>query len=612
MPPDRGGAAARAILTRRIVHIPDVLADPEYRLRRIAETTNARNALSVPLLRDGEPIGAITVGGDAARPFSERQIALLKTFADQAVIAIENVRLFNETKEALERQTATGDILRVISSSPTDAQPVLEAIAESAVRLMGAVGASVYEFDGTLVHLRALTPASWPHADELRRQYPRPPDIDLAAGRVILERTILHLADLQTDPATPSVTRQVAERMGLKSVLWVPMLRDGAPIGVIGVVRDTAGLFSEKQVGLLETFADQAVIAIENVRLFRELEARNAELTQALDRQTATAEVLRVISQSQTEVQPVFDAIADNAVRLFQAWAVTVFRVEGPIFRAATVRGGWRDSGQPLIEHAGWPIDRETLAGQCILDRAPVHVADIESDPRGIQVASTGQTTRDLARARGWRSILLAPMLRKGTPIGAITVARTEAGPFTLAEIDLLETFADQAVIAVENTRLLGELRARTGELTHSVEELTALSEVSKALSSSLDLETVLNTIVARATQLAGTDSCTVYEYDERAEELLLRATNNLDEEVVAVARRAPIRRGEGIAGRMAVTREPVQIPDIAEPGTYDGPLRDVLLRTGTRALLGIPLLRISSKSPASTNPSSSPTCRMS
>jgi two-component system NtrC family sensor kinase len=221
IPVIRGTVAGRTVLDRQTVHVADLQAEAEEfpEGSMLARELGHRTMLSVPLLRDGLAIGVIGLRRTEIQPFTDKQIALLQTFADQAVIAIENVRLFNETKEALERQTATADILRVISSSPTDARPVFEAIVESAVRLMGAVAASVYEFDGTLVHLRTLTPASWPHADELRRQYPRPPDVDLAAGRVILERAILHLADVQSDPATPPVTRQVAERMGLKSVV---------------------------------------------------------------------------------------------------------------------------------------------------------------------------------------------------------------------------------------------------------------------------------------------------------------------------------------------------------------------------------------------------------
>jgi two-component system, NtrC family, sensor kinase len=307
---DMDTTAGIAILTRSVVHVPDT-EDPSATdwMRQSGRLVGFRSLVTVPMLREGEAVGAILVTRRQPGPFSDTEIELLTTFTDQAVIAIENVRLFQETKEALEQQTATADILRVISRSPTDAQPVFEAIANSAVRLMGAVGASVYEFDGSLIHLRTLTPSTWPHADELRKRYPRPPDLDLAAGQVILNRTVLHIADLQSDPGTPLLTRQVAERMGLRSVLWVPMLREGAAIGVISVVRAQAGLFPDKQVRLLQTFADQAVIAIENVRLFNETK-------EALEQQTATSEILQVIASSPTTLQPVLDAIASNAARV--------------------------------------------------------------------------------------------------------------------------------------------------------------------------------------------------------------------------------------------------------------------------------------------------------
>jgi signal transduction histidine kinase/putative methionine-R-sulfoxide reductase with GAF domain len=296
-PIQRGWVAGRAVVDAQTVHVEDLAnAKADFPLgQEIAVRFGHRTALATPLLREGTPIGTLFLRRKQVRRFSDKEITLLQTFADQAVIAIENVRLFKELQEknralaqahaqvseSLEQQTATTEILRVISSSPTNVQPVFEAIGESAVRLMGAAMASVYEFDGTLVHLRTLTPPTWRHAEELRRQYPKPPDAKLAAGRVILERAILHLADLQTDPGTPSVTRQIAERMRLKGVLWVPMLRAGTPIGVIGAVRAEAGLFSDKQVRLLQTFADQAVIAIENVRLFNELEVANRDLKAA-------------------------------------------------------------------------------------------------------------------------------------------------------------------------------------------------------------------------------------------------------------------------------------------------------------------------------------------
>ena len=314
----------------------------------------------------------------------------------------------------------------------------------------------------------------------------------------------------------------------------------------------------------------------------RELAQANAGLTEALEQQTATSDILRVISSSPTDIQPVLDAVAQSAARLCEAYDAMVALKEGDKLRVAAHHGPipvpWRDTPRPL--------DRGWVSGRAVLDRQSVHVHDLAAAgaefPRG---------QADTVRA-GHRTTLGVPLMREDEAIGVMLIRRREVRPFTDKQIALLQTFADQAAIAIENVRLFKELQARTAQLTRSVEELKALGEVSSALSSTLDLETVLNTIVSRANQLAATDSCTVYEYDEQAEELNLRATNNLDEEVVAAAGRTPIRRGEGVAGRMAVTLEPVQIPDIAQEGAYHGPLRDILLRTGARALLGIPMLR--------------------
>src|SRR5262249_48201512 len=288
--------------------------------------------------------------------------------------------------------------------------------------------------------------------------------------------------------------------IGFRSVLSVPMLRDGVPLGAISVARAEPGPFSDNQIELLKTFADQAVIAIENGRLFTELQTSNRELTTALDRQTATAEILRVISKSQTEVQPVFDAIVDNAIRLFRGWAVAVMRSDGQLLHLVAARGGIPGTEEYLRRQSPWPIQGLLPASRCVAHRKLIHMREAESDP------ALDQGQRDLARTRGWRSVLAAPLLRDGQPIGAITVTRAEAGPFSSAEVELLQTFADQAVIAVENARLLSELRARTAELTRSVDELKALADVSRALSSTLELDAVLQTIVTRASQLAATD----------------------------------------------------------------------------------------------------------
>ncbi|HXU87812.1 MAG TPA: response regulator [Methylomirabilota bacterium] len=316
------------------------------------------------------------------------------------------------------------------------------------------------------------------------------------------------------------------------------------------------------------------------VNLEKKVEERTLDLTEALEQQTATGEILRVISASPTDIQPVLDTVVKSAARFCGASDAEIFHLEGNRLRVAAHHG-------PIPGPAGRLISvvRGSAAGRAVLERRTVHVPDLQAEAEEFPVGSA------LAREFGYHTTLVVPLLREGVVMGTINLRRAEIKPFTDKQITLLQSFADQAVIAIGNVRLFKALEERTDQLTRSVRELEALGEVGKVLGSTLDLETVLTTIVSHANRLAGTDSCTVYEYDEQREELLLRATQDLADEVIAVARRAPIRRGEGVAGRMAVTLEPVQISDIAEPGAYTGPLRDVLLRTGTRALLGIPLL---------------------
>ena len=583
--PDRRSATGRSIMTGQVAQIPDVLADPSYEFTEMAQAVNYRSGVTVPMLHQGRVIGVVAVTRPSPGAFSPEQIQILSTFADQAVIAIENVRLFKELEARNRDLTATSEILQVISRSPTDVQPVFSAIAKSAAHLTGAVMATVYEFDGGLIRLRVVSPDDWPHADDLRRNFPTTPARNFAAGRVVLDRAVLHRADLQNDPDTPELTRALAGPMGLRGVLWVPMLRDGEPAGVIGVAREESALFSDEQVRLLQTFADQAVIAIENVRLFTELQARNRDLTGALARQTATSEVLRVISRSQTDLQPVFAAILDCAVRLCGADTGGICRVEnGRLFlvefspntpeNLAVMRGSYPR-----------PVDTTSLTGRAVVEARVVHVPDVE-DPTAPPVLAS------VARGIGFRSHLSVPILRGAEPIGALALQRRAPGPFSEPQIDLVRTFADQAVIAIENARLLAELQARTAALTRSVEQLTALGEVGQAVSSTLDLETVLTTIVSRANQLSGTDAGAIYEYDEDGEEFHLRATQNLPEDFVEYARPMGLRKGEGATGRLAETREPVGIADIAEPHAYHSRLRDVLLRLGYRALLAVPLMR--------------------
>src|SRR5262245_62033247 len=590
MPPDRGGAAARAVLTRAVVHIPDVLADPEYRLRRLGETTNARNALAVPLLRDGEPIGVITVGGDSARPFSERQIALLKTFADQAVIAIENVRLFNETKEALERQTATSEILSVISSSPTDIQPVFDAIARSAMRLCDGAFGLVTKYDGEALYLVAHTSLTAEGGEALRKMFPMGAGRSGVNARVILEGGVVHLADVQADK---EYSQSLSEALGLRSALAVPMLRDGRVGGTVAVGRLEVRPFTDNEIALLQTFADQAVIAIENVRLFTELQEKNQALTQAhaqvsesLEQQTATSEILEVMSQSQTDAQPVFEAIVKSALRLCDGFFSIVYRFDGEMMGVAADHQVNPRASAALRALYPAPARRDHIVGRALLDRRRHHIADVATDPE------LGGNRNVFMSAFPYRTALAVPMLLRGVAIGAIAIGRSDVRPFTDKQIEVLETFADQAVIAIENVRLFKELEARTGELTKSVEKLTALSEVSRAVSSTLDVETVLDTIVSRANQLAGADACGIYEYNENAQMFQVRATHNFDAGFVARLRAMPLHKGEGAAGKATEAHEPIQIADIAVPGAYESRVRDLLIGAGYRALLSVPLVR--------------------
>jgi signal transduction histidine kinase len=365
------------------------------------------------------------------------------------------------------------------------------------------------------------------------------------------------------------------------------MLKDGEPIGVIAVGRPESGSFPDKQVELLRTFADQAVIAIENVRLFTELEARNTELTEALDTQTATSEILRVISGSQTDVQPVFDTIVASAVRLCGGESAVVYRFEDEVAHFVAQCNLSPETIDTYRRMFPRPL-RETDYLWRITDGSVLNLADIEQDARSARVGAAYRT-------RGARSAVWVPMVREGKTIGAISVSHGEIAAFSDERVQLLKTFADQAVIAIQNARLFNELQARTSELTRSVGELTALGDVGRALSSTLDLETVLETIVTRATQLTGAAGCTIWEYDEPREEFRLRVSHYADAADAAVlqapGRVTAMRRGQGVPTQVVERREPVQIPDIAAEGAYDSPIRRPLIEAGHRALLGVPLL---------------------
>ena len=535
-----------------------------------------RTWFAVPLRQQGEFIGTLGARRIEVRPFTPAQIKLLETFADQAVIAIENVRLFKELQErnrdlteALEQQTATSEILRVIASSPTDLQPVFDAIVGSAARLCDATFAALHRFDGQVLTFDAQHGMTEPEIQESRRRFPLPPGREIAVGRAILDRRIAHIHDIRRDPDYLLTEGQ----MSFRTTLAVPLLREGKAVGALGLWRREVQPFSDKQTALVETFADQAVIAIENVRLFQELGTQRG-IAEALEHQTATAEVLAIISRSPTDVQPVLDAIVESAAR--------VCGIDDVVLRL--------QQGNTLVPRAHFgaisvgrvEISIDEPQNRWMREQGTLHIPDVRAQNDFPMLGALGR----------FRTFLAVPLRLQGEFIGLLASRRTEVRPFTPTQIKLLETFADQAVIAIENVRLFKELDERTNELTRSVGELKALGEVGQAVSSTLDLETVLTRIVSHAVQLSGTDGGAIYEYDEPSEEFLLRATDHMEEELINALRANPPRLGDGVVGRAAASREPVQVPNILEERAYAPRMRQMLERFGFRASLAVPLLR--------------------
>ena len=568
--PSRETGPGRAFIERRPIHIPDVELDPTY----IRPPVRLRTILSVPMLREGTPIGTISIWRETVTPFTERQIELVTTFADQAVIAIENVRLFRELKESLEQQTATSEILGVIASSPTDVQPVLDVVAENAARLCDATDAQIFRIDGESLAAGGLTTAC------LRCQGRRCRSVDSSSdwANRFIDRKSLHVHDLAAELETEFPdSRTLRNSTGRSDGAGTPLLREGVAIGSDRTFADRRfARLPTNRSNLLETFAAQAVIAIENVRLFKELGERNAELREALEHQTATAEVLGIISRSPTDVQPVLDAIVESAARVCGIDDVVLRLHEANDYGSAG--SFWSRAHRPCRASA---IDEP----QHSLDARARH-ASHSRRARAERFPNVGY------RRSAVRTFLGVPLRQQGELIGALAARRTEVRPFTPAQIKLLETFADQAVIAIENVRLFKELDERTNELTRSVGELKALGEVSQVVSSTLDLEAVLTRIVSHAVQLSGTDGGAIYEYDESSEEFQLRATDHMEEELITALRANPPRLGDGVIGRAAVSREPVEVPNILEERAYAPRLRQLLERFGFRASLAVPLLR--------------------
>ncbi len=583
-------ASGRAILRRAIVHIPDVLADPAYGTLNVARTVNYRSLLAVPMLRDGRPIGAITVARAQAGYFPQGQIALLQTFAEQAVIAIENARLFEEVQtrsrelsEALERQTATAEILRVISSSPTEFQPVFKTIARSAMSLCGGAFCVVTRYEGELLHLAAHEAVTLEGANFIQRLFPVRPIRGTINGRAILESAVVRIEDTQTDP---EYQQPLGQALAFRSGIAVPMLRDGQPLGTISIGWPTPRAFTEKQIALLQTFADQAVIAIENVRLFDAEQARTRELTESLQQQTATADVLKVISRSAFDLQAVLDTLVESAARLCEADMVVLARPKGGNYHFEATFGASPEYKEFVASHPA-TIDTGTGTGRTLIEGKITHIPDV--------LADSDYTYTEGQKIGGYRTLLAVPLLREGTPIGVLSLQRNAVRPFTDKQIELVTTFADQAVIAIENVRLFDAEQARTRELSESLEQQTATSEVLRVISSSPgQLEPVFEAMLANAVRICGAKFGVLNLWDGDA--FHVGALHNVPPAFAEFVRRGPLRPGPDVPlGRAARTKQVVQCADITQEQFYID--RDPLAIAGAelggyRTVLAVPMLK--------------------
>ena len=498
----RGSLAGRVLAAGGAVHIPDVLADPDYEFGDGQKAAAFRSMLGIPLLRDGTAIGIIILTRLQARPYTEKQIELVTTFADQAVIAIENVRLFEaeqqrarELSESLEQQTATSEVLEVISASPGALEPVFKAILENGTRICAAKFGTLWlaEEEG----LRAVAVHNPPPGfADIRRGWFMRPNPKTAVGRVLATKQVVQIVDLAADAAyleRDPARVAIVEVAGARTLVAVPLLKDDVLMGAISIYRQEVQAFTDKQIALLQNFAAQAVIAIENARLLNELRQRTGDLAESLEQQTATSEVLKVVSSSPGELGPVFQAMLENAVHICQASFGNLLLYEGGAFRHVALHNAPEAWAAEQKRDPIAPRRSAHFLYRVADTKRIVHIADIAAE----------NPHEPIAKVAGARTLLIVPMLKESDLIGVIAIYRQEVRPFGEKQIELVENFAAQAVIAIENARLLNELRQRTADLTESLEQQTATSEVLKVISSSPgELEPVFEAMLQNSVRI--------------------------------------------------------------------------------------------------------------
>ena len=564
-------------LDGRTQEIPDIEAPSGVPalLRDLGRLRGFRSILFTPLMSNGAAIGMISVTRKEPGAFVPADVQLLRTFADQAVIAVNNVGLFNETQEALEQQKAASEVLQVISRSTFDLDRVFQTLVENAVHLCGARTGMIFRRDGAFMRVAAADGAT-PEFVSYVQSNPIAPGRGAITGRAALEGRTVHVLDIENDP---EYTYGGLSLERYRSIVSVPLMRNGTPVGAFTLWRHHVEAFSPRQIALVETFADQAVIAIENVRLFNETQ-------EALRRQTATSDILKVIASSPNNLQPVLDKIVETACRLCNAYDAVVLLREGDQLRPAAHYG-------PIpLTFPSQEITRGWASGRAIIERRAIHIDDIAKHANEYPLAAALASAEVSAGSGGmlWRANLVMPLMREDEAVGVIGLRRAEAVPFSEAQTELLKTFSDQAVIAIENVRLFEEVQAKTRDLIEALEHQTATSEVLSAISRSpTEVQPVFDAIARSATELCGATSGGVDRFD--GELIHLASHYNWSPEALEAMRQvypAPPSRGFASA-RAILTRSVVHIPNISEDPEYTA---KPVIEIGFRSVLAVPMLR--------------------